>query len=83
MEQKRQFLQRKGLTDAEIEEAFRRVPEAPAAAYVPAPSPHSVVAVPAGTVTPAGYVPVQQQQLVPAQPQPVRWGQVSMRRRSW
>uniref|UniRef100_A0A1D2AAM9 Peroxisomal membrane protein PEX14 n=1 Tax=Auxenochlorella protothecoides TaxID=3075 RepID=A0A1D2AAM9_AUXPR len=78
VEQKRQFLQRKGLTDAEIEEAFRRVPEAPAAAYVPAPSPHSVVAVPAGTVTPAGYVPVQQQQLVPAQPQPVRWGQAML-----
>jgi hypothetical protein len=35
---KREFLQRKGLIEAEIDEAFRRVPEAPAAA-APAPSP--------------------------------------------
>jgi hypothetical protein len=41
---KREFLQRKGLTEAEIAEAFRRVPEAPAAApaAISAPAPAAV-----------------------------------------
>jgi hypothetical protein len=46
---KRSFLDKKGLTSAEIDEAFKRVPEAPAAAAAPAPA---TAAVPATTATP-------------------------------
>jgi hypothetical protein len=46
---KRSFLEKKGLTSTEIDEAFKRVPEAPAAAAVPAPA---TAAVPATTATP-------------------------------
>lgn len=74
-DQKRQFLQRKGLTEAEIDEAFRRVPEQPPGQALPATS--APAAAPTqGQMVPAGYVPAGQQQLVPAQQQPVRWSQV-------
>ncbi|KAK2076383.1 hypothetical protein QBZ16_000908 [Prototheca wickerhamii] len=68
MDQKRQFLERKGLTEAEIAEAVRRVPAEPAAPAQPStpPSPPAYY----------GQAPPAQQQLVPAgppQPQPVRW----------
>lgn len=36
---KREFLQRKGLTEEEIDEAFRRVPQEATAAAAPAPAP--------------------------------------------
>ncbi|WIA09958.1 hypothetical protein OEZ85_010170 [Tetradesmus obliquus] len=45
---KRSFLGKKGLTNAEIDEAFKRVPEAPAAAAAPAPA---TAAMPATTAT--------------------------------
>lgn len=58
---KRSFLERKGLTAAEIEEAFRRVPEGD-----PQPSPPAALSRPAfGAANGAGQVqqlPLQQQQ---------------------
>lgn len=85
---KRSFLERKGLTPAEIEEAFRRVPEEDTSSTLPssAPlqpaasiSPAQVQQMPlqqqySNALVPAGASPMQQQ-IVPAQ-QPVRWSQV-------
>ena len=76
MDQKRQFLERKGLTEAEIAEAVRRVPAEPAAPAQPSTSGAVVPAQPAQPPAYYGQAPPAQQQLVPAgppQPQPVRW----------
>ncbi|GIL83340.1 hypothetical protein Vretifemale_12166 [Volvox reticuliferus] len=52
---KRSFLERKGLTAAEIDEAFRRVPEAPPPSVPPAVAPPP--AAPAPTPQPVTYAP--------------------------
>ncbi|GFR48938.1 hypothetical protein Agub_g10945 [Astrephomene gubernaculifera] len=52
---KRSFLERKGLTAAEIDEAFRRVPEAPAAP--PAPAPATAPAAAPAAQQPTSYAP--------------------------
>ena len=68
---KRQFLENKGLTTAEIDEAFRRVPNDPPAPTTPSPPTtappkpfHSAVAHPPQQIQPA--------------PQGIRWSQVVM-----
>ncbi|KXZ54628.1 hypothetical protein GPECTOR_4g693 [Gonium pectorale] len=61
---KRSFLERKGLTAAEIEEAFRRVPEAPAA---PAPAPAAALVQQPAVQIAQPQLPSQVQQ--PQQPQ--------------
>ena len=55
-EQKRSFLIKKGLTVGEIDEAFRRAPDAPAAAAVaPAPAaPHATTVSPYAAPSPPG-----------------------------
>lgn len=77
MDQKKQFLQRKGLTDAEIEEAVKRVPPETAAAPG-ASSPPQSTAIVAQPQQPYYAQPAPQQQIVsssgpPQQQQPVRW----------
>lgn len=82
---KRAFLERKGLTAAEIEEAFQRVPQEPAApAAAPAPAPSAALQTTLQHIQPSPqpqYVYVQQpvapaqQAAPPAPPQPVRWTQ--------
>lgn len=84
---KRSFLERKGLTQEEIDEAFRRVPETAAPAASPAPTAPASAGVPGVLQTtvqhlqPAAY-PQQPGALVvqpggaPPQPQPLRWSQV-------
>lgn len=67
---KRQFLENKGLTTAEIDEAFRRVPN-----DLPAPSPPTTSATAPAKPFHTAVVPTQQQQLQPV-PQGIRWSQV-------
>lgn len=75
---KRSFLQQKGLTTAEIVEAFRRVPEVvptiPQAAP-PLPLPSAALTTTAANMQPAAYVepPYMQHNRVPEQ---LRWSQV-------
>lgn len=82
MSSKRDFLRGKGLTEAEIDEAFRRVPQDAAPAVAPAAAP--AAAAPSAVATtlqhlqpqpyvqqPGAVVPYQ-----PPQPQGVRWTQV-------
>lgn len=68
---KREFLEKKGLTPAEITEAFRRAPE-PTGADAPAAAPQAAPP----TAQPAQVV--VQQVPVPVQPvqEPLRWTQV-------
>ncbi|KAG2490990.1 hypothetical protein HYH03_010662 [Edaphochlamys debaryana] len=85
---KRSFLERKGLTAAEIDEAFRRVPEAPAAAAAPAapaapvyapppaPAPAQVYAPAAVAAAPGAGPMVLAAAPPPVQPQGVRWSQI-------
>lgn len=86
---KRSFLERKGLTPAEIEEAFRRVPEEAIATTLPSnTTPQSAAAnsqpqiqqVPpqqqySNELVPAVGGPMQPQPILPTH-QPVRWTQV-------
>ena len=87
---KRSFLERKGLTAAEIDEAFARAPEQPLAAHATtAPTatgqhglvsyrqPQTAVA-PNQVVVPAQteVIPMQQQQAIMKKQEPVRWTQV-------
>lgn len=77
------FLQQKGLTEGEIDEAFRRVPETPVPA-LPTTSqqqPSAVVNSVANHLGPQHGQPLsmqQQQQHLQQQPQPVRWSQVAL-----
>ena len=67
---KRSFLERKGLTAEEIEEAFRRVPAEPTAAIAtasPAPN-HQGLVTYVPQVVPQQVAPQLQQQVVPALP---------------
>lgn len=81
---KRSFLEKKGLTAAEIEEAFRRVPDTPSASVPAGPSGLPVQAAaepprkPFPTGTAATLQQLQPQQIVqqPPAPQPIRWTQV-------
>lgn len=84
---KRDFLRSKGLTEAEIDEAFRRVPQDATPAAAPSPAPAAAApaaAAPSAVATtlqhlqpqpyaqqPGAMVPYQ-----PPQPQGVRWTQV-------
>eukprot|EP00884_Botryococcus_braunii_P019448 jgi/Botrbrau1/6187/Bobra.0344s0027.1 len=77
---KREFLTKKGLTEAEINEAFRRVPAAPP---VTAPTPTVPSAAPPKPYPTATVEAMQPLQIVPAQPQqpeqqPIRWTQVAI-----
>lgn len=75
------FLEKKGLTTAEIEEAFRRVPDTPTAS-VPAGSsglPAQPAAQPPPKPFPTGTAATLQQlqpQPIAQPPQPIRWTQV-------
>ena len=82
---KRSFLEKKGLTAAEIEEGFRRVPDIPTASVPAGPSGLPVQAAepppkpfPTGTAATLQQLqpqPIVQQQQAPT-PQPIRWTQV-------
>ncbi|CAL8471170.1 g10712 [Coccomyxa elongata] len=81
---KRSFLEKKGLTAAEIEEAFRRVPDTPTASVPAGPSGLPVQAAteaprkPFPTGTAATLQQLQPQPIVQQAPtpQPIRWTQV-------
>ncbi len=81
-ESKRAFLTEKGLTQPEMDEAFRRVPDSPAASVAAAPGTGLPVA-PAGqapqkpfpTGTAVGST-LQELQASQPPPQPIRWTQV-------
>lgn len=76
------FLEKKGLTQLEIEEAFRRVPDTPTASVPAGPSglPAQAAAEaprkPCPTGTAATLQQLQPVPLAPPPPQPIRWTQV-------
>lgn len=82
---KRSFLEKKGLTAAEIDEAFRRVPDTPTASVPAGPSGLPVQAAteaprkPFPTGTAATLQQLQPQPIVQQAPtpQPIRWTQVA------
>ena len=83
-ESKRAFLAEKGLTPAEMDEAFRRIPDSPAASVAAAPGTGLPVApaaqlpqkpFPTGSAVGSTLEQLQAAQ-PPPPPQPIRWTQV-------
>jgi Pex14 N-terminal domain len=76
------FLQQKGLTETEIDEAFRRVPETPVPALPTATTQHpsSTLTAISSHIAPHQQPQYPQQQIIqhPQHDQPVRWSQVAL-----
>jgi hypothetical protein len=79
---KRAFLQQKGLTEGEIDEAFKRAPEPPPEppAAPPCSTPSAALAATAQHLHPAPYAqhPHQAMRAMHRADQPVRWSQVAL-----